>query len=80
MKPPKVIYLTENPISQEPDDRWLSNKSDETDIAYFSEENVVFALACLATSANSQLKTAGLNAKLDEEQIIEGVLNQLKGK
>lgn len=29
---PEKIYLFENPITETPDDRWLSKKSDENDI------------------------------------------------
>lgn len=31
---PEKIYLFENPISNTPDDRWLSKRSDENDIEY----------------------------------------------
>ena len=31
---PEKLYLFENPISGTPDDRWLSKRSDETDIEY----------------------------------------------
>ena len=34
MKAPEKIYLFENPIINEPDDRWLSKRSDENDIEY----------------------------------------------
>lgn len=31
---PEKIYLFENPITEAPDDRWLSKKSGDTDIEY----------------------------------------------
>ena len=31
---PENIYLFENPITETPDDRWLSKRSDENDIEY----------------------------------------------
>lgn len=31
---PEKIYLFENPITETPDDRWLSKRSDENDIEY----------------------------------------------
>jgi len=37
MKPneaPEKIYLFENPITETPDDRWLSKRSDDADIEY----------------------------------------------
>jgi hypothetical protein len=34
MNAPEKIYLFENPITETPDDRWLSKRSDEYDIEY----------------------------------------------
>ena len=34
MKAPEKIYLFENPITEAPDDRWLSKRSDKNDIEY----------------------------------------------
>ena len=31
---PEKIYLFENPITETPDDRWLSKRSDDNDIEY----------------------------------------------
>lgn len=31
---PEKIYLSENPITEIPDDRWLSKRSDDNDIEY----------------------------------------------
>ena len=31
---PEKIYLFDNPITETPDDRWLSKRSDENDIEY----------------------------------------------
>ena len=31
---PEKIYLYENPITEIPDDRWLSKRSDDNDIEY----------------------------------------------
>ena len=33
-KAPEKIYLFENPITEMPDDRWLSKRSDKNDIEY----------------------------------------------
>jgi len=38
MEAPEKIYVFENPISEEPDDRWLSKRSDENDVEYTSTE------------------------------------------
>jgi len=35
---PEKIYLFENPITETPDDRWLSKRSDETDIEYLRKD------------------------------------------
>ena len=35
---PEKIYLFENPISNTPDDRWLSKRSDENDIEYIRKD------------------------------------------
>ena len=34
MNAPEKIYLFENPITETPDNRWLSKRSDDTDIEY----------------------------------------------
>lgn len=34
METSEKIYLFENPITETPDDRWLSKRSDENDIEY----------------------------------------------
>ena len=34
MKAPEKIYLFKNPITETPDDRWLSKRSDKNDIEY----------------------------------------------
>ena len=34
MKAPEKIYFFENPITEAPDDRWLSKRSDKNDIEY----------------------------------------------
>lgn len=31
---PEKIYLFENPVSETPDDRWLSKRSGDTDVEY----------------------------------------------
>ena len=31
---PEKIYLFENPVTEVPDDRWLSTRSDDADIEY----------------------------------------------
>lgn len=33
-KAPEKIYLFENPITEVPDDKWLSKRSDKNDIEY----------------------------------------------
>ena len=35
---PEKLYLFENPISNEPDDMWLSSKSSEEDIEYIRKD------------------------------------------
>lgn len=35
---PKKIYLFENPITETPDDRWLSKRSDKNDIEYIQTD------------------------------------------
>ena len=38
MEAPEKIYLFENPISNEPDYRWLSKKSSDDDIEYIRKD------------------------------------------
>lgn len=38
---PEKIYLFENPITETPDDRWLSKRSDENDIEYTHTDSFV---------------------------------------
>lgn len=42
---PEKIYLFENPISNEPDDRWLSKRSDDNDIEYIRKDAFIEAVA-----------------------------------
>lgn len=37
-KAPEKLYLFENPISGTPDDRWLSERSDDSDIEYIRKD------------------------------------------
>lgn len=37
-KAPEKIYLFENPITEVPDDRWLSKRSDKNDIEYVRKD------------------------------------------
>lgn len=38
---PEKIYLFENPITETPDDRWLSKRSDKNDIEYIRKDAFV---------------------------------------
>lgn len=40
-KAPEKIYLFENPITEAPDDRWLSKRSDENDIEYVRTDALI---------------------------------------
>ena len=51
MEAPEKIYLYANPITDEPDDRWLSKRSDDNDIEYtrtdaFMKKAVNFIREC----------------------------------
>lgn len=35
---PERIYLFENPVTETPDDRWLSKRSGDTDVEYISTD------------------------------------------
>ena len=41
MKAPEKIYLFENPITEAPDDRWLSKRSDKNDIEYVRTDSFI---------------------------------------
>ena len=45
MEAPEKIYLFENPITETPDDRWLSKRSDDNDIEYIRKDVVDDMLA-----------------------------------
>ena len=38
---PEKIYLFENPITETPDDRWLSKRSDENDVEYVRTDTFI---------------------------------------
>ena len=38
---PEKIYLFENPITETPDDRWLSKRSDENDVEYIRTDALI---------------------------------------
>ena len=42
---PEKIYLFENPVTESPDDRWLSTRSDDADIEYIRTD-VFIEKAC----------------------------------
>ena len=48
---PEKIYLFENPVSDTPDDRWLSKRSDENDIEY-TRTDAFIEKACEFISLN----------------------------
>ena len=41
MEAPEKIYLFENPITEEADERWLTKRSDKKDIEYVNAKQLI---------------------------------------
>lgn len=82
MNKPKVIYLCENPITKEAEPFWLNTQCDESDVAYFSKENVEEILKQVVDDANSLIscarRSAVFTSKLDADKYIPHVIDLLK--
>lgn len=48
---PEKIYLFENPVSDTPDNRWLSKRSDDKDVEYIRKDSFI-KKACVYLQRN----------------------------
>ena len=75
-KAPEKIYLFENSITEAPDDRWLSKRSDKNDIEYVRTDAFIEkAIDYIANNMRCDGYT--LQTKM---KFIEGFKNFMKGE
>ena len=67
---PEKLYLFENPVSNKPDDRWLSSKSSEEDIEYIRKDAFIEKAA----------KWINEHTSLSEKLVIEDFRKYIKGE
>ena len=74
---PEKIYLFENPITETPDERWLSSKSCEEDIQY-TRTDVIIKEVCewLKTNYTEFLDSSRLGINI--ERLVKGLRNDFK--
>ena len=76
MEEPKKIYLFKNPISEEVDDRWLSNRSCDEDIEY-TRTDAFIEKACVNLK---KLMYGNLmfQGRLHREEVIDNFIEDFK--
>ena len=67
---PEKLYLFENPVSNEPDDRWLSSKSSEEDIEYIRKDTFIEKAA----------KWINEHTSLSEKLVIKDFIKYMEGE
>lgn len=72
---PEKIYLFENPVTETPDDRWLSKRSDENDIEYVCKDAFIEKAVKFFTP-HIQDNSGGY----DRANVIENFRNYMKGE
>ena len=80
MNAPEKIYLFKNPITEELDDRWLSNRSCDDDIEYvFADAFIEKAKEFLSKESNIPL-WEGYNDTFgcDTRKLVENFINYMK--
>lgn len=70
MKAPEKLYLFENPITETPDDRWLSKRSGDTDVEYTRTDAFIEKAA----------KWINEHTSLSEKLVIENFRKYMKGE
>lgn len=77
---PEKIYLSENPITEEPDDKWLSKRSDENDIEY-TRTDAFIEKACefLKSYRQDTYDGTGYIAGIVNDKTIKDFRNYMKG-
>lgn len=68
---PEKIYLFENPVTETPDDRWLSKRSDDNDIEY-TRTDALIKKACEWLENNLQGVIGGSIYTEDFRNYMEG--------
>lgn len=81
-KAPEKIYLFENPITEVPDDKWLSKRSDKNDIEYVRKDAFIErAKEYLKNKfANDVSVLAGGAFYINFSTAIENFANYMKGE
>ena len=82
-KVPEKIYLFENPITETPDDRWLSKRSDENDIEYTRTDAFIekaLKWYCLDCECNDNCKDTKCFFYNAYKRYLEGDTNYLPPK
>ena len=82
MNTPKKIYLFENPISNEPDDRWLSKKSEDKDIEYINIDAFI-EKACNGIEkllSGYIIRNFNFGDSYDIDRLIEDFKDYIKGE
>ena len=74
---PEKIYLFENPITETPDDRWLSKRSDEYDIEYTRTDAFIKKAEKYLQEHLIDYWSQGVT---DESGFIEEFKNHMKGE
>ncbi len=81
MEAPEKIYIFENPITETPDDRWLSKRSDNEDIEYTRTDAFIEkASEWLKDNANNYLieRTYHFPYHLDTEFLKDDLVSDFK--
>ena len=76
---PEKIYLFENPITEAPDDRWLSTRSDDVDIEYIRTDALI-EKACKWMKENVSKHIHGPAYIFYKESMIEEFKQAMKGE
>jgi len=76
MEEPKKIYLFKNPISEEVDDRWLSNRSCDEDIEY-TRTDAFIEKACVNLK-KLMYDNLMFQGRLHREEVIDNFIEDFK--
>jgi hypothetical protein len=79
---PEKIYLFENPITETPDDRWLSKRSGDTDIEY-TRTDVFIEKVCKCVEhllSGYIIRNFNFGDSYEMDTLIEDVKEYMKGE
>ena len=79
---PEKVYLFENPITETPDDRWLSKKSGDTDIEY-TRTDAFIEKACSGIDkllSGYIIRNFHFGDSYDIDRLINDFKNYMKGE